>query len=811
VAALTGVTLFGGLSIVGAGVASAATPTVSAAITTGSSATTISGSGATQAAANLTLTVNGVIAANDQITLTIACPTTGTAAFTAAPTVTTTGTANWSAGAPGSSNGCSTETLTAGAADTSGSSTIALTGINITTSGVSSQALAVSGTYATLGSVATSFTVPTIATVAYYNVTSNTPAVTLPASGTTALSQIQIVQPTNLKAADFLSGAAPTTFATVANAASGDTFTTITETGSHVANQVINKATATQTFTVAVAAGGHAVTSVTASGLPAGMALSTAAVAVPGTGTASLTGTPTTAGSYPVTITANDGTSTPATAKFTLVVNPAVVTLTLGSTDTWSGSPTLVSVPSTNPAGSVAINGTNAHELDITVTSQPAAGFSGTWTVSGLSVVTANAAVGSHTAAVNYTNVAGSTATAVMGTIVVGNVLGSVTTIYGADGTADGTVAAEFENAYPASANNASSGNRNVVLATDAPHANGSDALAASYLEGTLNTGLLITSPTSLGADAQQAMQLEGVTTVYVVGGPLAISPAVIAQIKALPAYNPGGLTTTGSNIQVVGPIYGSDGTAEGTAAAIATRYGTAYGSASFPAAYTSSGLGVYNTSTGMGSTTAPSGVVPTAVVVASSDWQDAMSIAPEAFKMRFPVILAGPSTSTTLGADASAALTSLGVKQVIVVGGQLALQNSVEAQIAALNGGISVLRIAGIDATDTAAQIANFALAQGTAGLGWTAGNHAVLASHVDYWTDALGAAALGGGANSSFGTEPIILVQNPTTVGKYTTAELTVLGGLTAPAGPVYNLTVLGGPLAMPSSTVQTLLAGL
>jgi hypothetical protein len=286
----------------------------------------------------------------------------------------------------------------------------------------------------------------------------------------------------------------------------------------------------------------------------------------------------------------------------------------------------------------------------------------------------------------------------------------------------------------------------------------------------------------------------------------------VIAQIEALPAYNPGGLTTTGSNVKVVGPIYGSDGTAAGTAAAIATYYGSAYGSLSFPGAYTSTGLGLYNTTTGAGSTVAPTGYAPTAVVVASTDWQDAMSIAPEAFAKRMPVILAGPSSSTTLGADASAALTSLGVKQVILVGGQLAVQNSVEAQIAALNGGISVLRIAGIDATDTAAQIANFALASSSAGLGYTAGtatNRAVLASHGDYWSDALGAAALGGGANmTTFGFEPIILTQSPTVVGTYTTKELGVLAGL---ATPVTNLTVLGGPLAMPSSTVNTLLAGL
>ena len=306
-----------------------------------------------------------------------------------------------------------------------------------------------------------------------------------------------------------------------------------------------------------------------------------------------------------------------------------------------------------------------------------------------------------------------------------------------------------------------------------------------------------------------QAIQTEGVTTVYVVGGPLAISPAVIAQIKALPAYFPGGLVQRGTDVTVVGPIYGADGTAAGTAAKIATYYSTAYGSGVFAGAYSATG-GTYNDTTGSASVSGPTSAVPTAIVVASNDWQDAMSIAPEAFNMRFPVILAGPSSSTTLGADAQAALTSLGVKQVIVIGGQLALQNSVEAAIAALNGGISVVRIAGIDATDTAAQIAKFALSTagvGT-GLGWTAtgAKNAVLASHVDYWTDALGAAALGGGANANFGTEPIILVENPLTVGQYTTGVLGTLG-----IAGISNLTVLGGSLAMPPSTVQTLLAGL
>jgi putative cell wall-binding protein len=679
VAALTGVTLFGGLSIVGAGIANAATaPTVTATFTAPAAATTIAGTAATSAGGALTLTVAGTPAVGDQIVLTLACPTSGTASFLGTSTVTSTADTFTAAATAQSGTTCSTLTLTE-TAGTVANPVLTVTP-NFVTNDVASQALSISGTYGTIGLAATSFTAPTDASVVWYAVSANVPSVTLPQSGTTTLSPITITDPSNLATADQVTG-----------------------TGSFFQ-------------------------------------------------------------------------------------------LTLPTTDTWSTTlPTINAVGVTTGTPTVA-----GAVLTIPVTSAPTGGAQ--ITISNAAVITTTGfGYGSQNVAVAVKPSTAGTLTAVSSTSV-GNILGTATTIAGTDGTADGTVAAEFENAFPTNAQNGTGGNANVVLATDAPSANGSDALAASYLEGTLGTGLLITSPTTLGTDAKQAIQLEGVSTVYVVGGSLAISPAVIAQIEALPAYKPGGLVQTGSDVKVVGPIYGSDGTAEGTAAAIATRFGTAYGSAAFAGAYNTSG-GVYNDTTGSASTTAPTGVVPTAVVVAGSDWQDAMSIAPEAYKLRFPVILNGPSTDTSLDADAQSALTTLGVKQVIIIGGQLAVQNSVETQIAALNGGIKVLRIAGIDATDTAAQIANFALSTGGAGsgLGWT--TNTVLASHADYWSDALGAAALGAQA-----TKPIILVENPTTVGQYTTAELSTLGG----AG-VYNLTVLGGPLAMPSSTVQTLLSGL
>ena len=780
VVTLTGVTLFGGLSLIGAGVASAATaPTVTAALTTGQTVTSISGTATGAAGGGLTLTVAGTPLASDTITLTLACPSTGTAVFVStADTSADFGTGIVSHNAAN----CSTITYTASAGQAA-NPTLVLTP-TFTTSGVTTQALSISGSYATNGLAATSFAVPTDANVAYFEVTSNVPAVTLPPSGTTGISPITIYDPTNI-----LAGTATGNATVAPNPAAGGANASISE--GTVANAAIGATYAPVTFTVTQGTTPTTTSSWAPTGLPVGMTLTPAS----GNVTAVLAGNPTTAGSYNVVITANEANSTTATATFTLVVAPAHLVLTL-SAGTWSGTPTVSTVGFTVTAPTAQAGSAN---LTLTVTQvTPASGQS--LTINNASVVTVG--VGPSTVSVTIAqNAVGGTLVA---KITVGTILGSVTTIYGADGTADGTVAAEFDNAFP-------NGNANVVLATDIAHTNGSDALAASYLEGTLGTGLLITTPTTLGADAQAAIQREGVSTVYVVGGPLAITPAVISQIEALPVYNAGGLTLAGGNVKVVGPIYGA--TATDTAAAIDNYFGTAFGASSFTGAYAnnvgSTSPGLYNDTTGSASTIAPSGLVPTAVVMASSDWQDSMSFAPEAYRLHLPVILTDASSTTqTLGADATNTLTKLGVKQVIIVGGQLAVSNTVEAAIAAM--GISVLRIAGIDATDTAAQLANFALATGNAGLGWSASSkNTVIASHGNYWSDALGAAALGGGANmTTFGLEPIILVENPTTVGSYTTAELSVLAA--APSNTT-NLTVLGGPLAMPTSTVNTLLQGL
>lgn len=778
VSAVAGITLLGAAAIIGEGVASASTPTVSA---TSASVVTIPGSGSQIVGGSITLSVTGTIQTGDVIYLTLSCPTSGTLSWDTHTSITT-ASPNWTVGAPSSSGSCGTSEnvlpITAGA----GALSSIVVAPQFDASGATSGSVTMSGVYSQLGTTS-SFSVPSDATINWFSVTSNVPAVTLGSKTTTSISNISISQPANLTAgANIAAGSISGSTATItpgAKAADGLVVSTTT----------IPAGSVNASYSTTLAASGGA-TSYNWAMTPAsldGLSIASSTGLLSGTLGA-------TAGQYTGTVTVTDGNGDSATAAIVLTVGSGTpsIELTLPTGDTWAGTPT-ATVSQSNDTATFGPTGTNV--LDVALSANTTT--STLINISGLQVTTSGSSVsGAQQATISYmgTTAPYNTLTT-LGTTSVGTLLGGTSQIYGPDGTADGTVAQEFEAAFPAT--NGGTGNSTAVLATNAdPY----DALAASYLEAQLHTGLLITSPTSLGADAANALRIEGVKTVYVVGGPLAISQAVITQLEATPVYNVGGVTTTGANIKVVGPIYGT--TADDTAQQLATYFGTGYGANSFTGAYTSNGIGAYNDTTGTGSTTAPSGTVPTAVVISDTDWQDAMSIAPEAYSQRWPVIL---TSATSLSSQASAALTSLGVKQVIVVGGQLALTNPVVSSIEALNGGISVLRIAGIDATDTAAQIANFAMAAAPSGLGLNVTT--VLASHADYWSDALGSAALGGGANqATYGYEPLILVQNPTTVGPYTTTELGTLH-----KKGVTGITVLGGTLAMPSATVTSLQNGL
>ena len=392
-------------------------------------------------------------------------------------------------------------------------------------------------------------------------------------------------------------------------------------------------------------------------------------------------------------------------------------------------------------------------------------------------------------------------ASSVLGSGTIYEIASSNSAIYGQ--TPAATAAAEFDAALVSGSGSSAtcSDHGNAVVATSAdPY----DALSAAFLESQLGTGVLITAPTQLDASTLAALKLGGVQRVYVVGGLLAVSQADIDALKSTPAYDCGGTTATGKDIVVYSGISGQ--TADDTAAAI-DSYITGTGTGALPSisgAYSTESA--YNQTTGNETTAAPSGTQKTAIVVADTDFQDATAAAGMAYEYKLPVIL---TPGDALGPQATSELTKLGITQVVALGGQLALQPQVVNSIEALNIGgkpISVLRIAGADGTQSAADLALF---EGQR-LGWH--DSTVLVAQGAYWSDALGSAALAGKSSES-----LLLTEGPKAgVGQYTDAVLKVAG--TSPdglgSGVTTSIQVLGGPLAVPQTQVtemqQALAAG-
>lgn len=494
----------------------------------------------------------------------------------------------------------------------------------------------------------------------------------------------------------------------------------------------------------------------------------------------------------------------------------------------------------------------NTIAFDVT-TPQPESAAS-TYQISGLGVDATAGTSGAVSALVTdgVSSATGCPTSAGLSTVTAYTVSAAGAQIYGAD--ADGTAAAELEAAFPYGKDSGSttycpgvggatltgsvSASRSVVLATDS---NYPDALAGAYLASDLGTGELLTPTNSLSNEALQALRLEGISSVYIVGGPLAISNAVQTQLESTPVYACGGVTPvdtllgTAQDITVT-RIYGQ--TEYDTAADIAQFPGAGHvGTLAFAGAYTgvnsSSGDGMYNDTSGTASTTASSSSkVPTAILATGQGWQDAEAASVLSYADDIPILLTTPSALST---QASTEMTALGIKQVIVMGGPLAISNAVVTSLQGL--GMSVLRIAGTDYTDTAQQLADFELntSTGGLGLGWTTPHGDVYVARGDFYSDGLAGAvdiALNATPTSSPCTPgvasgisptspttcptgdqvPLLLTENPTTVGQYLTSFLNQAGSSTGvdKLGSSYTITslnILGGPLAVTPSTISTM----
>jgi putative cell wall-binding protein len=485
-------------------------------------------------------------------------------------------------------------------------------------------------------------------------------------------------------------------------------------------------------------------------------------------------------------------------------------------------------------AGSAVSYKTTDKTAMFDVTKMSTATHPSTFTVSGLAV---NAPSGS-TATVTVTARDGETATcatttgtSTLLTTAVGataspntetvlSTLPGFTQIYGA--TAAATAVKLLETSFTATAGHCpgtattANDNRPVVIATETHF---QDALSAQYLASDLKTGVLLTSYGSLPSVTIQALKTEGVTQVDIVGGPLAVSTAVEKQLMALPAYTCGGTSQlkTSGHVRTISVtrIYGQ--TAEGTAQAIDSLVpSTHVATEAFVTAYvgvnSNKGIGMFNTTAGLSSAPTTSAAVPTVIMASGAEFQDAMAASTLSYwragGKSLPIVLTSP---TSLTSNAAGALATTGAKQVILMGGQLAVTNSVVTTL--VSDGIEVLRIAGQNYTGTAAELAKFEYATAPKGLDWESTTVAV--ARGNGFTDGLvGAVVAGNTGVNYYGTattpEPLLLTLSPTTVGATLTAFLKAYGatGPTATASMVSSLQIFGGPLAVSPAVISKML---
>ncbi|MBQ9069413.1 MAG: cell wall-binding repeat-containing protein [Eggerthellaceae bacterium] len=227
------------------------------------------------------------------------------------------------------------------------------------------------------------------------------------------------------------------------------------------------------------------------------------------------------------------------------------------------------------------------------------------------------------------------------------------------------------------------------------------DALTASALAGSFNAPILLTERTHLPTQTSSEIKRLKAKRAYVMGGTIAITKNVETQLSQL------GVT----HIQ---RVWGRD--ARGTAVAVANELGGSHSK--------------------------------TAIIATSTSFQDALSIAPYAYKTKSPIFLTS-SNGTSLDAQTRAALQQGGYQEAVIVGGPIAVKQSVHNQINAC-GINNVTRLWGQNAAGTSSKIAQWCIDRGM-----SASNVGVATSKSFY--DALTGGALCGKNNA-----PLVLVSN-------------------------------------------------
>ncbi len=418
----------------------------------------------------------------------------------------------------------------------------------------------------------------------------------------------------------------------------------------------------------------------------------------------------------------------------------ADLTFTLPAGDVWASKGTL-----TAPSGVTVDSGTITTNVLKYVISAGTVPANGTFTLSG-ATATVNGA-GSH--AVTVTTNGG----AAFGSALQVAFVAAPTRIGGADRYA--TAALIYSQKYTAA-----------TSAVVASGANFPDALSASVLAAAKSTGVLLTDPNSLSGATQQAL-ITGtgpVSTVYLVGGPAAISANVYNQIAALK-------NSSGNAINVI-RVYGAD------------RYATN--------AAVDLQAGVSGTIGG-----------GTAIVATGENFADALAAGPAIYSTGWPLIL---TPSADLNATAKSTIAALGITNAVVLGGTSAVSATVEASLK--TAGVTVTnRLAGANRTLTAAQIAMWELTgtgttfaatgyTGNNGLGF--GGATVNIARGDTYPDAL---ASGAWLGNSTVKQVLALTDSPTALGSGIPSLLS--GAVAAYGTSNINAIGLAGALSTPTVT--------
>lgn len=167
-------------------------------------------------------------------------------------------------------------------------------------------------------------------------------------------------------------------------------------------------------------------------------------------------------------------------------------------------------------------------------------------------------------------------------------------------------------------------------------------------------------------------------------------------------------------------------------------------------------------------------GGLKTAIFATGSNFPDALAAGPMAYRNDLPILL----VSETLPDATKSAITALGIRNAIIVGGTNAVSGDVQAQIAAATGDTTVERLGGGNRYGTAAAIADFEVA--TLAFPMTT----VVLATAQNFPDALSAGVLAGVVGGA-----IVLVDSPfpgeakQLLVKYssTVSRLLVAGGTT------------------------------